>query len=146
MHWSQHWYSMPLRSFLAESKIVEVVLSFNLCFCQVSFVAIMQCSWNHPQPLTVNKTIPNHLQTFHYKTIPNHLQTFYYTYKSNKFIISSSYRCIWNPTSEPDIKLSMLALVSTGHGRQSWHLPPVWKLGLKPNISGKTWSRYLNYD
>jgi len=33
------------------------------------------------------------------KTIPNHLQTFYYTYKSKTFIISSSYRCIWNPTS-----------------------------------------------
>jgi len=35
MHWSQNWYLMPLRSFSAESKILEVVLSFNLCFCQV---------------------------------------------------------------------------------------------------------------
>jgi len=39
---------------------------------------------------------------------------------------------------ELDIKLSMLALASTGHGRQNGHLPPAWKLGLKPNISGKT--------
>ena len=45
MHWSQHWYLMPLRYFLAESKILEVVVSFNLCFCQVSFVTTMQCTW-----------------------------------------------------------------------------------------------------
>ena len=39
------------------------------------------------------------------KTIPNHLQTFYYTYKSKKFIISSSYRCIWNPTFIKNLKM-----------------------------------------
>jgi len=32
---------------------------------------------------------------------------------------------------EPDIKLSMIAWASTGHGRQNWHLPPAWKLGLR---------------
>jgi len=47
---------------------------------------------------------------------------------------------------EPDIKLSMIAWASTEHGRHNGHLPPAWKLGLKPNISGKTWSRYLNSD
>jgi len=32
---------------------------------------------------------------------------------------------------EPDIKLSMIAWASTGHGRQNGHFPLAWKLGLR---------------
>jgi len=32
---------------------------------------------------------------------------------------------------ETDIKLSVIAWASTGHGRQNGHLPPAWKLGLR---------------
>jgi len=46
MNWSQHWYVKPFRSFLAESKrMLEVVVSFNLCFCEVSCVASIECAW-----------------------------------------------------------------------------------------------------
>jgi len=57
------------------------------------------------------------------------------TFSQKRFFVSLDELALF---MEPDMKWSMIAWAPARHGGQNGHLPLAWKLGLKPNISGKT--------